>query len=260
MMVRRRFSVLLFLAGALSLLAPLAVSADVTFADPRFKAIYYVGEAITTNFWGTHASEAKYERYDNNPGAKRLVQYFDKGRMEVTKGEVTFGLLATDMVTGCVQISDSKCVDRSPAKTPVAGDPGGLGPTYADIYDYRSTILAAKGKRIGQPINLFFDTDHTLYTDRAPDASLPKLTDYDDVTGHNVLRQFTNYRDEVGFTTIGYARSEPAAAFFTVGGVKRVIAFQVFERRVLTFTPDNPTAFQVEMGNIGQHYFNWLGY
>ncbi len=101
---------------------------------------------------------------------------------------------------------------------------------------------------------------HTLFTDRAPDTSLPRLTDYDDVTGHNVLRQFTHYRGQVGFTTIGYARSEPAAAFFTVGGVKCVIAFQVFERRVLTFTPDNPTAFQVEMGNIGQHYFNWLGY
>lgn len=259
-MVRRKVPVVAFFTLALSLLVPTLVSADVTFADPRFKAIYYVGEAITTNFWGTHASDPIQERYDSNPGGKRLVQYFDKGRMEITKGEVTFGLLATDMVTGCVQVSDSKCVHRSPSKTPVAGDPNGLGPTYADIYDYRSTMLVATRNKIGQPINLFFDTDHVLYTDRAPDPALPRLTDYDDVTGHNVLRQFASYRDRVGFTTIGYARSEPAAAYFTVGGVKRVVAFQVFERRVLTFTPDNPPDFQVEMGNIGQHYYAWLGY
>lgn len=32
---------------------------------------------------------------------------------------------------------------------------------------------------------------------------------------------------------------------------------QVFERRVLTYTGDNPNPFKVEMGNIGQHYYLW---
>lgn len=32
---------------------------------------------------------------------------------------------------------------------------------------------------------------------------------------------------------------------------------QVFERCVLTYTADNPPAFQVEMGNIGVHYYRW---
>jgi hypothetical protein len=27
--------------------------------------------------------------------------------------------------------------------------------------------------------------------------------------------------------------------------------------RVLTYTPSNPVAFRVEMGNVGQHYFAW---
>jgi hypothetical protein len=35
------------------------------------------------------------------------------------------------------------------------------------------------------------------------------------------------------------------------------VLVQVFERRVLTFTPSNPVAFQVEMGNVGQHYREW---
>ena len=32
---------------------------------------------------------------------------------------------------------------------------------------------------------------------------------------------------------------------------------QAFERRVLTYMPGNPPAFQVEMGNVGAHYRDW---
>jgi hypothetical protein len=33
--------------------------------------------------------------------------------------------------------------------------------------------------------------------------------------------------------------------------------FQVFERRILTYTPNNPSAFRVESGNVGLHYLQW---
>jgi len=32
---------------------------------------------------------------------------------------------------------------------------------------------------------------------------------------------------------------------------------QAFERRVLTYTPGNPTGFVVEAGNVGAHYYQW---
>ena len=32
---------------------------------------------------------------------------------------------------------------------------------------------------------------------------------------------------------------------------------QIFERRVLTYTAANTPSFQVEMGNVGQHYYQW---
>ena len=32
---------------------------------------------------------------------------------------------------------------------------------------------------------------------------------------------------------------------------------QCFERRCLTYTPGNPDGWQVEAGNVGQHYFHW---
>jgi hypothetical protein len=34
-------------------------------------------------------------------------------------------------------------------------------------------------------------------------------------------------------------------------------ASQLYERRVVTYTPSNPAEFRVEMGNVGQHYFQW---
>ena len=32
---------------------------------------------------------------------------------------------------------------------------------------------------------------------------------------------------------------------------------QLYERRVLTYVPDAPEGFKVQMGNIGQHYYDW---
>ncbi len=37
---------------------------------------------------------------------------------------------------------------------------------------------------------------------------------------------------------------------------KRVL-IQAFERRVLTYTPDNLAEYRVEMGNVGQQYYRW---
>jgi hypothetical protein len=42
-----------------------------------------------------------------------------------------------------------------------------------------------------------------------------------------------------------------------VGGVELDVLVQLFERRVLTYTPTNPAGFKVEMGNVGQHYYRW---
>jgi LPXTG-site transpeptidase (sortase) family protein len=35
------------------------------------------------------------------------------------------------------------------------------------------------------------------------------------------------------------------------------VLIQAFERRVLTYAPDQPAGWKVQMGNIGQHYFEW---
>ena len=42
-----------------------------------------------------------------------------------------------------------------------------------------------------------------------------------------------------------------------VSGVERDVLVQLYERRVLTYTPSNPDGWKVEMGNVGQHYYPW---
>jgi hypothetical protein len=58
-------------------------------------------------------------------------------------------------------------------------------------------------------------------------------------------------------STVGYPISEAYWVRTKVGGVEHDVLVQLFERRVLTYTPDNPAAFKVEMGNVGQHYYSW---
>ncbi len=242
---------------AFSLFPAVNASAATEFCNNTFKDAYSLGESIAPNFWGPieHASDCRTQDYTNTPGGKRDVQYFDKARMEITRGKLTFGLLATEMVTGRIQSGDNDFFNQDPSTTPVAGDEDGGGPSYATIYNNRNALMGGKSQQTGQSINLGFTPSNKVVT--LDDPSLIPLTDYDSVTRHNVVSPFTRYRDLVGFSTIGYAISEPFAANFTVGGVDRIIAVQVFERRILTYTPKNPDPFKVEMGNIGRHYFYW---
>jgi hypothetical protein len=56
---------------------------------------------------------------------------------------------------------------------------------------------------------------------------------------------------------LGYPTTDAFWTRVRVGGVEREVMFQAFERHVLTYTPSNPRPFQVEMGNVGRHYYQW---
>src|SRR5205085_10716648 len=83
------------------------------------------------------------------------------------------------------------------------------------------------------------------------------IAGFDEATKHNVPKVFADYRTKAGVQTIGYAISEPFRANVKVNRAAKEVMIQVFERRVLTYTASNAAAFQVEMGNIGQHYYQW---
>ncbi len=231
------------------------------FASPLFRIQWLQGEGIAPNFWGPSATEALAEAYAEAPGGTRVVQYFDKGRMELTNplsGVVTNGLLAKELATGDQQVGDAAYTHRDPPAIPIAGDANGAGPTYATLSTVGAPLFAPTPMRGTTSVAATFtDSGQLILNTSQPTTGIKPLRAYDTATQHNVLGAFIAFRERVGLGAIGYAISEPFTATFTVGGAPKSITVQVFERRVLTYTESNPDAFKTEFGNIGRHYYAW---
>jgi polysaccharide biosynthesis protein PslG len=43
-----------------------------------------------------------------------------------------------------------------------------------------------------------------------------------------------------------------------VGGKDMPVLIQAYQRRVLTYVPDFEPTWQVQQGNVGQHYLEWI--
>jgi hypothetical protein len=210
--------------------------------------------------WGPEAfTEDLNEAYAEAPGGYRVVQYFDKGRMELagTPGNlfVTAGLLATEMITGKIQTGDAKTEFALSAKVPVAGDPDNTWPTYASLDKLRTAASQGAG-----PVTRVYNPDGTFGT-RAASAGDPltNIAATDGVTGHSLPQAFADFRNDPRhpLATIGLAITEPFWTTVKVAGARKEVMVQAFERRVLTYTPSNPDPYKVEFGNIGQHYYRW---
>ncbi len=229
------------------------------FASPAFQTQWVAGEAVTPDFWGqpVASDKGRTEYYKDAPTGNRLVQYFDKGRMEWTDppGIVTNGLLPEEMIRGRVQMGDNTFVSKPPPNIPIAGDPSNAGPTYATLAGRASGILAPASAQTGAAVTNFMDGVGNI--SQGSPAPGTVYGGYDWPTKHNVASVFLNYRNRVGLATVGYAISEPFQAGFVVSGQPKNVVVQVFERRVITYTPATNVNFQVEMGNVGQHYFKW---
>jgi uncharacterized protein YkwD len=198
------------------------------------------------------------EAYTEAAGGQRLVQYFDKGRMELTGGAVTNGLLATQMIAGAIQVGDESFENRPAPAIPIAGDLDNPGPTYAALGGAAAGLLSAAPARMGTRVTATVAPDGTLSGGTPTADSGPlAISAYDDATKHNIPQAFARYRETAGVAAVGLALSEPFGATVKVAGVSKTVTIQAFERRVLTYTPDNPEPFRVEMGNIGQHYLRW---
>jgi hypothetical protein len=277
-MTRARWLILIVFGWLAFGCAPHApVRAADSFASPAFQDRWQADEAIVPNYWGplALASDGLRETYADAPGGQRIVQYFDKGRMEITvpsHGGVTSGLLAKELVTGQIQTGNATFQTLNPANITLAGDddrftdphyPGKTisPPTYATLANLHAAFLDTKPQTIGAPTTLEIASATTgnvpaTYQDGASDPQ-GVIAAYDTVTGHNIPAAFARFRDRAGIATIGLAISEPFWGTFKFGTSGKEVLVQVFERRVLTYTPDNPADYRVEMGNVGLHYYLW---
>ena len=117
------------------------------------------GQVSRSWIWGSVLTGGLDEMYVDSPGDERLVQYFDKARMEITHPDavddglwyVTNGLLVNELIWGHVQVGDTTFIDSEPAEINIAGDPGNdTAPTYADLAAVLNTPPRTEGELITQ--------------------------------------------------------------------------------------------------------------
>src|SRR5262249_37714606 len=149
--MRRGMRLLCVCALALVIIAALPAGAANSFANPAFQTQWQQGEALTPNFWGplANAKDGQQEPYKEAQGGQRLVQYFDKGRMELTNGTVTNGLLATELIKGQIQVGDNAFQPQAPPAIAIAGDPSTIGATYAALSTTAAALLQPAQPKIG---------------------------------------------------------------------------------------------------------------
>jgi hypothetical protein len=218
------------------------------------------------------------EPYLEAPGGMRDVQYFHKSRMEINDptGDrssawfVTNGLLATELITGNEQRGDNTFMQRSPAQVQIAGDPHPDSPTYADLQPLMAWGAIPTGWTLTQRLN----SDGSVSSHDALTAYGVTAAYYVPQTEHTVASVFWEFMTSTGmifengqyqqgslfhnaFFATGYPIIEAYWVNVPVGGVWQDVLVQCFERRCLTFTPGNSAGWQVETGNIGQHYYIW---
>ncbi len=264
------------------------------FADDDFEATWNrtdlpveTGEADDrTWIWGTIYTDGMMEPYAESPDGERLVQYFDKSRMEINHPDafndglwyVTNGLLVVEMVEGWYQIGDAEFDEApDPAEVNIVGDPAGeegLGPTYADInaFGLMEMPATAEGTTVVATIdaegNISDDETYATYAVTAGEHVMVEGIDHtvasvfwEFMTSQGVVYENGEYVTEDIFENEFYGTGYPVTeAYWTtamVAGTERDVLWQCFERRCLTYTPGNPEAFLVEAGNVGQHYYRW---
>lgn len=258
------------------------------FSDTAFERLWQRtdklvldGNTSRSYLWGPTAfTGGLQEEYVEGVGGLRFVQYFDKSRMEINdpNGDkaspyyVTNGLLVNELISGRMQTGIGNFVERYSANIGVAGDiDDSSGPTYRALKGATGRATAATSVVIST-----LDRAGKVDEDAARFGGYNvRLTSYITETGHNIATPFTAYLAQSGpvlspngqrsegrmfeppFYATGLPVTEPYWARVKVGGEVKDVLVQAFERRVLTYTPSNPAGFQVEMGNVGRHYFLW---
>ncbi|MFW6074990.1 MAG: hypothetical protein ACOC9Y_05295, partial [Chloroflexota bacterium] len=238
------------------------------------------GRASRTWIWGPEPfTDVREEEYVEGPDGTRLVRYYDKSRMEITNPDgdwtspwyVTNGLLVTEMITGEVQRGDDTFEEWNPAPVNAAGDPDDPnGPTYASFNSVLDNPPVGVGETITQRIDRDGNvTDDPAFAERGVTAAF-----LDDVTNHAIAEPFWTFMNSSAlvwdwglfeedqffqnpFFATGRPITDPYWTTVQLAGEPADVLIQCFERRCLTYTPDNPPEWQVEAGNVGRHYFNW---
>jgi len=262
--------------------------AQTAFADPAFQRTWERTDKPVADhkaqrswYWGPTPGFSTMEPDKDAPGGSRLVQYFDKSRMEINNPNadknsafyVTNGLLATELMSGQMQVGNSSFETRCPADIPLASDTDDpAAPTYAT---FGKLLNQPKASAIGQKAITVVNRDGNLTADQGKYSQTGTESAYfEPRTGRNIPKVFWDFLNvqgpiyQNGATTTGklndpwyFASGLPVTEAYwanvKIGGKPTDVLIQAYERRVLTYVPEFASTWRVQQGNVGQHYLEW---
>jgi hypothetical protein len=246
----------------------------------------YTKAADRSWLWGPENFAVYREEYQQGPGGARMVYYFDKSRMEITRPNtdpdaqwfVTNGLLVREMMRGKIQVGDDPNAEKNkgPANVPVAGDLNNnpSSPTFASMAPVASLAADKRAANLtGQLVLATMAGNGQVGENDGYTQYNVRNAFYENTTGHNIASPFWEFFQLNGTIwenntpipgqvfdwvfAMGYPITDAYWTKVKVAGRELNVLVQAFERRILTFTPDNPAGFKVEMGNVGKQYHLW---
>lgn len=249
------------------------------------------GKVARSWVWGPVPGRSLKEPFKESPGGSHLVQYFDKARMEINFPSlpstdpfyVTNGLLVVEMISGKVQTGANLFDPFGASDQIIAGEPGSDAPSYAALQPVASVGLP-DGEHRAAPIapGVVMPSEYinrggvvSRNNPALTGAEATKSAGFVTETGHNIPQVFWSFLNAEGpvynsqsraysdgpivnwVAAFGYPIAEPYWTTIKVSGRDRLILFQAFQRRILTYSPANADAWKVEMGNVGAQYYSW---
>ncbi|MDI3340263.1 MAG: hypothetical protein QJR03_06990 [Sphaerobacter sp.] len=239
-----------------------------TFANPAFQNLWSARSRSPSSFdlWGSEPLAWRVEPYADAPGGRHIVQYFDRGRMELTLPRgggdptVSQGLLALELTTGHILLGDTLTAARPSPAIPIdSGAPDDRVPTYAAL---SHVVGRPAPSHLGAELPVAWIDSRGQPEDRPPVVTL-RAADYIEETGHNLPDITVAFFDRHPFGTItwieamGYPISEPYWTIYRRDGLALPSLVQVFERRILVYTPGLQPERRFTTANTGRHYYRW---
>lgn len=251
-------------------LLPVQPPQQSTFADPAFVRYFQrAGVQGRALLWGAGPIESIVEPFSGAPGNRRLVEYFERGRMELATDDtessagVTVGLLVREMATGNVQVGFDAFVQGEPAAVPIFGSGDGTATervTYADFAADARARDADRTRGDDNSVTAWMTPGGTVEERAAPE--LVALGRYDAETGHNIPAIVDRWLATAPLgaleplEVLGHPISEPY--WVESGkGPQGVSLVQLYERRLVVYTPGLPEGERFSLANSGRHYYQW---
>lgn len=260
---------LLFAIGVVLVVSTLPVrsSQPSAFADPAFSRYYSRSSGTEQQLlWGGGPLVSLVEPFTGAPGNRRLVQYFERGRMEIadssastTTGSISQGLLVREMATGYVQLGYDEFVQGEPAPIALFGSAADTGDAALTYADFKDAVAIEAGDRTGELLDDWISPGGEISEETPPVDIL--AGSYEPVTGYTVPDVTASWLKTNPFgiepgDALGLPISEPYWVLSGKGDAGTSL-IQLFERRVVVYTPDLPLAERFSLTSAGRHYYRW---